>query len=155
MRGCIVRTIQVLLICIAIAVFCTRPADASTFRLLVDKSDRTMRVLNAGVEIAHYQVVIGRNPVGHKRHEGDMRTPEGTYRLTKRLCTHCTYKRAFVLDYPNAQDRTQGRTGGGILIHNGVGRFYWWTAGCIALSNADFDKLWALLPTGVYVEVRP
>lgn len=155
MRGCIARTIQVLLICIAIAVFCTRPADASTFRLLVDKSDRTLTVTDGEQILAKYPIVIGKNPIGHKRREGDMRTPEGTYRLIKRLCTHCTYKRAFVLDYPNAQDRTQGRTGGGILIHNGVGPFYWWTAGCIALSNQDFDKLWALVPHGVYVEVRP
>ena len=123
--------------------------------LLVDKSDRELYVIE-GVQIMHtFPIVIGKNPIGHKRREGDRRTPEGTYRLTRRACPTCIFKRAYALDYPNDHDRREGRTGGGILIHNGVGRFYWWTAGCIALSNADFDRLWRLVPDGSTVTVRP
>lgn len=132
--------------------------------ILVDKSDRRLFVYRGEMGgdypdreqlVASYHVVIGKIPIGHKQREGDMRTPEGTYRLTKRVCRTCVFKRAFALDYPNARDRREGRTGGAILIHNGVGPFYWWTRGCIALSNADFDELWRLVPDGVAIRIRP
>jgi L,D-peptidoglycan transpeptidase YkuD (ErfK/YbiS/YcfS/YnhG family) len=30
-----------------------------------------------------------------------------------------------------------------------------WTAGCIALSNAQMDEVWAAAPVGTPVEIRP
>ena len=30
-----------------------------------------------------------------------------------------------------------------------------WTAGCIALTNAEMREIWAVTPTGTPVEVRP
>lgn len=115
--------------------------------IVVDKSERTLT--HAGVT---YDIIIGRNPVGHKQRQGDNRTPEGLYRLHKRTCAACDFKRAYVLNYPNRQDRKEGRTGGGILIH-GAFPFQQWTAGCIALSQ--FDQLWAVVPDGATVEVKP
>lgn len=122
--------------------------------VIVDKSDRELFVMDGDAVLMKASVVIGRNPAGHKQREGDMRTPEGTYRLTKRACRTCVFKRAFALNYPNRQDRHEGRTGSAILIHGGAGPMYLWTAGCIALTNADFDRLWALVPTGVELVVR-
>ena len=52
--------------------------------------------------------------------------------------------------------------GGDIFIHgqpNGVGRLAtlpWdWTAGCIAVSDAEIEKLWSITPIGTPVEILP
>jgi hypothetical protein len=30
-----------------------------------------------------------------------------------------------------------------------------WTNGCIAVTNADMDEIWARVPDGTRVEIRP
>jgi lipoprotein-anchoring transpeptidase ErfK/SrfK len=30
-----------------------------------------------------------------------------------------------------------------------------WTDGCIAVTNADMDEIWARVPDGTPVEIRP
>ena len=58
---------------------------------------------------------------GDKLVEGDLRTPEGIYFLTKviedRDLPALYGIRAFVLDYPNLFDSLDGKTGSGIWLH--------------------------------------
>jgi lipoprotein-anchoring transpeptidase ErfK/SrfK len=49
--------------------------------------------------------------------------------------------------------------GGDIFIH---GTPWWaatvgwdWTLGCIAVSNADMDAIWAAVPDGTPITIRP
>ena len=48
--------------------------------------------------------------------------------------------------------------GGDMFIH---GTPWWaiiltdWTAGCIAVSNDDMDVIWAAVPDGTPIEIRP
>ncbi len=91
---------------------------------------------------------IGQNGVGKKR-SWDRRTPLGVFFITEQLDTSRLHEKygvtAFALDYPNAWDRRNGRTGDGIWIHGvapGDGpRPRLDTDGCIALSN---DEILAL-----------
>jgi murein L,D-transpeptidase YafK len=84
-----------------------------------------------------------------KERAGDQRTPLGIYFVTDELDTTRLHEKygplAFPLDYPNAWDRRQGRTGDGIWVHgvdrNGGKRPPLDTDGCIALPN---DRLLAL-----------
>ena len=68
-----------------------------------------------------FKVALGLRPEGHKQVEGDYRTPEGRYRLTRRN-PNSEYFLSIQIDYPNEQDmkraRRQGqRPGGAIMIH--------------------------------------
>ena len=47
--------------------------------IVVDKSDRTLTLVQHGQIIKTYKVTFGRQPTGRKEREGDDRTPEGQY----------------------------------------------------------------------------
>lgn len=91
---------------------------------------------------------IGQAGVGKQR-AGDQRTPLGIYFVTEQLDPSRLHEKygaiAFPLDYPNAWDRREGRTGDGIWVHGvdrrGDVRPPLDTDGCIALPN---DRLRAL-----------
>ena len=93
---------------------------------------------------------IGQNGVDKTR-SGDRRTPLGVYFVVENLDTRNLHDKygpvAFPLDYPNAWDVRNKRTGSGIWIHGvaagGGPRPEHDTDGCIALSN---DELLALEP---------
>ena len=91
---------------------------------------------------------IGVGGVGKQR-AGDQRTPLGIYFVTEQLETSRLHEKygatAFPLDYPNAWDRRQGRTGDGIWVHgvdrNGGRRPPLDTDGCLALPNERLLEL--------------
>lgn len=95
---------------------------------------------------------IGQEGDGKQR-EGDGRTPLGIYYPTEQLNTSRLHEKygvtAFPLDYPNAWDRRQQRSGDGIWIHgvdrNGGKRPARDTDGCIALPNEDLSAIAALV----------
>lgn len=60
-------------------------AGTTVDRLLVDKSDRVLIAYAANREVVRYtNIRLGDAPVGHKRFEGDEKTPEGDYRISGR-----------------------------------------------------------------------
>lgn len=144
------------------------PALSARFHIEVIKSSRTLRLWRGDQLQASYGIALGGSPVGHKSCQGDSRTPEGVYTVTQRKADSSFY-RALRLSYPNAQDRAHAARlgcdpGGDIMIHglpNGRGyigsshRVEDWTEGCIALTNEEMDRLWALVPVGTRVEIRP
>lgn len=91
---------------------------------------------------------IGLAGVG-KESLGDRRTPIGVYFVTEQLDTTRLHEKygatAFPLDYPNAWDRSLGRTGYGIWVHgvdpDGGARPRRDTDGCIALPNSVLREL--------------
>lgn len=133
--------------------------------LLVDKSDRTLVLYRNGVEVRRYTgLQFGAERFGHKRFEGDERTPEGRYIVDTRN-PNSAYYLSLRVSYPNEHDRAfaeaQGRSpGGDIFLHgqpNGLplGRMFGdWTDGCIAFSNAEMDELWRLVPDGTPIKIR-
>ncbi|WP_435418265.1 L,D-transpeptidase family protein [Parerythrobacter aurantius] len=133
--------------------------------LLVDKSDRTLVLYRGGAEIRRYAgLQFGGERFGHKRFEGDERTPEGRYTIDTRN-PQSAYYLSLRVSYPNAQDRAfaeeQGRSPGGDIFLHGqpsglpFGRMAGdWTDGCIAFSNAEMDELWRLVPDGTPIEIR-
>ena len=102
-----------------------------------------------------YSVDLGSNVLDRKVAAGDQATPEGRYRIVRRLDDgESRYYKALLLDYPNEADRRRleehrasgavsasARSGGLIEIHGEGGRGTNWTDGCVALANDDMDEL--------------
>jgi murein L,D-transpeptidase YafK len=134
--------------------------------VLVDKSERILTLYAEGRPfrtIAGLQ--LGDQPQGPKRFQGDERTPEGRYTIDY-ANPGSSYWLSLHISYPDAADRAyaqaRGRSpGGAIFIHGQpnwlpVGRLPGdWTDGCIALSNAEIELLWQVVPDGTPVEIRP
>jgi murein L,D-transpeptidase YafK len=134
--------------------------------VLVDKSDRALTLYADG---RPYRTItglqFGADPRGHKRFEGDERTPEGRYTIDY-ANPDSSYWLSLHISYPNATDRAyaaeRGRSPGGAIFLHGqpnwlpAGRLPGdWTDGCIALSNAEIEELWQLVPDGTPIEIRP
>jgi hypothetical protein len=136
-------------------------------RVVVDKSDRKIYLYRRGSVVAEYPVKLGLNPYGHKQYEGDFRTPEGKYTLSRRN-PRSDFFLAIQVSYPNREDEAWAkengwRPGGLIMIHGQPNvpkrpaEFYAtrdWTDGCIALSNSDMVDVWLRTSVGLPIEIR-
>ena len=137
-------------------------------RVVLRKSDRRLALYRGGREIRSYRVSLGLNPRGHKEREGDFRTPEGSYRLTRRN-PESDFFLAIQVSYPGDEDleaarRNGVRPGGAIMIHglpnvmrHSRDRYLKsdWTDGCIALSNEDMLEVWLLTRADTPIEILP
>jgi len=144
------------------------PASAVTDRVVVDKGARTLTLLRRGAVLKTYRVSLGGHPAGHKREEGDERTPEGVYRIDSRNARSSAHL-ALHVSYPSPADAARARArgvrpGGLIMVHgilNGLGwlgrlhRLMDWTDGCVAVTNREMDEIWRAVPVGTPIEIRP
>lgn len=140
------------------------PAD----QVIVRKGERRLLLLRDGHVMRSYRVSLGLNPNGHKEQEGDFRTPEGAYALTRRNA-HSDFFLAIQVSYPSEQDarraRARGaRPGGNIMVHGlpNILRYSRdryltndWTDGCIALSNEDMLEVWLLTQGNTPILIEP
>jgi len=133
--------------------------------VLVDKSERVLTLFANGRPFRNYTgLQLGEAPEGHKHFQGDERTPEGRYTIDYGNPAS-SYYLSLHISYPNAADRAFAEDrglspGGEIFIH---GQPNWlpagrlpgdWTDGCIALSNAEIEELWQLIPDGTPIEIE-
>jgi len=142
------------------------PIERQIDHILVEKSARTLTVFREGVPLRTYKIVLGFAPEGDKEQEGDGKTPEGLFKIDRRN-PQSSYHLSLGINYPLQEDVTRARAagvspGGDIFIHgqpNGLGRIgsipYDWTAGCIAVSDAEIEELWRITPIGTKVEIKP
>ena len=133
--------------------------------IVVDKTARTLSAYSGGQLLRRVEgIQLGDVPRGHKRFEGDERTPEGRYWIDWGNPAS-SYYLSLHISYPNATDRayaaSQGRSPGGmIMIHgqpNGrAGRMHGdWTDGCIAVSNEEIAWLWQTVGDGTPIDILP
>ncbi len=137
-------------------------------QILIEKSAHRLTVIRAGKSLHVYRISLGKNPIGPKEREGDGKTPEGQYVIDRKIM-QSGFHRALHISYPNAADRARAAAlgvspGGDIMIHglkNGLGwlgplhRFSDWTQGCIAVTNAEIEEIWDMVPVGPPVKIVP
>lgn len=134
--------------------------------IVIRKSDRRMTAFRDGRPLKTYGIALGFAPNGDKRQQGDGKTPEGTFTID-RMNPGSAYHLSLGLDYPRPQDRARAAAlgvdpGGDIFIHGQPNRRPGgeilpgdWTAGCIALSDAEIGELYAAARIGTTVEILP
>jgi murein L,D-transpeptidase YafK len=144
------------------------PAGTTIGRIVVEKSARRLSLFQNSNQIKIYRVALGRNPLGAKQEEGDMKTPEGIYKIDGRN-PQSSFHLALHISYPSDEDNKRAAARGvsagfDIMIHgiqNGhgwIGAFHrWndWTAGCIAVTDEEIEELWRVTPDGTTIEIRP
>ena len=160
---------RVLFFCLSIF-SCLSLANTAHFKVdlvRVDKSTRTMFLYAGDTLVKEYHVALGGNPKGHKKQEGDNKTPEGSYSLDYKK-EDSQFHRAMHISYPNELDIEQAQQkginpGGFIMIHgqkNGdtknpkITQRFNWTNGCIALTNTEMDEFLNLVDSGTKIDIQ-
>lgn len=137
------------------------------YSIIIDKFSRKCYVYYGGSQKYEFNAELGKNWVGDKRVKGDMATPEGMYRITKKFDGRKTkYYKALLLDYPNEEDTARFRTeiqkgslppdakiGGLIEIHGNGGKGIDWTEGCVALTDKEMDLIFKIAKVGTPVTI--
>lgn len=136
--------------------------------IVVEKSQHRLTLYKQGALVRSYLVALGQRPVGDKVRIGDMRTPEGMFRIEARNPAS-RYHRALRISYPDAAHRAKARAlgvspGGDIMIHGLPSRQAWvgashrdydWTEGCIAVTNQEIEEIWSAVPVGTPIQIKP
>ena len=150
-------------------------------RIEVSKRKRELVLYSAGKPVRMYRAGLGSNPKDDKRVQGDGCTPEGEFYVCSKN-PKSGYFLSLGLSYPNEEDAERGlrekliskaqrdqivsairgrscppwntRLGGEVFIH-GNGSSSDWTLGCVALDNENMKELFAVIPKGTPVKIKP
>lgn len=137
----------------------SKPANANVKNNQVDlivvwKSKRRMTLFYKKKPIKSYFIRLGFNPKGHKRKEGDGKTPEGTYWITHKN-PNSAFHKSLGISYPNKDDKIYAKKKGyspgkDIFIHGGPKYFlkhffFDWTEGCIAVTDREIEEIYNLV----------
>ena len=135
-------------------------------QIVVEKGDRQMFLLSGRKVLKAYDIGLGFQPIGHKQFEGDGRTPEGLYYIDRRN-PDSRYHLSIGISYPNPTDAAYAaslgqRAGSDIFIHGqgpegkALSRIKRdWTAGCIAVTDAEAEDIYAMVQDGTPIQINP
>ncbi len=87
-----------------------------------------------------YPICNWSGALGPKLKQGDKQSPEGFYRVARhQMNPNSSFHLAFNLGYPNAYDRSKGRSGNFLMVHGDCR-----SAGCYAMTDALVEEIYAL-----------
>ena len=137
--------------------------------IMVEKKERNMYLYKNHKIESVIPISLGKNPIGAKLQQGDHKTPEGVFWISRKLCSP-KYYRSLCISYPLISDIKQAKAnginpGGDITIHaqpkwnaNGQSDKYTlsrnWTQGCVAVTNSAMDQLWYAVREGVPIIIK-
>ena len=146
--------------------------DNKIERIEIIKSSRTLITYQKGPFgwkiIKEYKVSLGPHPKGHKEREGDGKTPEGKYFISRKK-PNSNFHLSLEISYPNQHDKQQAKKkslspGGKIMIHGLMNGSGWigkahllknWTKGCIALTNPEIEEIYHHTEIGTPIIIKP
>ena len=101
------------------------------------KQDRTGQF----VLLNTYPICKYSGKLGPKIVEGDRQSPEGFYDITSdQMNPNSSEYLAFNIGFPNAFDRSLGRTGSFLMVHGGCR-----SVGCYAMTDAAMEEIYGLV----------
>lgn len=137
-------------------------------RIVIEKKNHTLTLMKDGKPLKIYKVALGRGGLGKKEKKGDLKTPEGLYKIENRVHDSKFYL-ALKINYPSPQDIAYAKKqnvdpGSNIMIHGLKPTFrdYGarhrqedWTEGCVAVTDSEILEIWDAVPDGTPVEIKP
>ncbi|HUX56827.1 MAG TPA: L,D-transpeptidase family protein [Bacteroidales bacterium] len=137
------------------------------YSIIVDKFSRKCFIYLNGIKQYEFEADLGLNWVGDKKVRGDMATPEGMYKITKKIeGSNTRYYKSLLLNYPNDEDKMKFQNevisgsllpnaiiGSLIEIHGSGGIGIDWTQGCVALTNNEMDVVFKIAKVGTPVTI--
>ncbi len=163
-----IRAVLILVVALAVT-GCSRLSGPPAYqgpevtRIYVMKGDRRMYLMHEDQVLKAYDIGLGFAPQGHKKFEGDGRTPEGVYIIDRRN-PNSQFHLSLGVSYPNVNDMafavSQGQSpGGDIFIHGKPDRYanapQDWTAGCIAVTNEEVEEIYSMVRDGTTIAIFP
>jgi murein L,D-transpeptidase YafK len=87
-----------------------------------------------------YDICKWSGELGPKVREGDRQAPEGFYTITPaQMNPNSDYYLSFNLGYPNAYDRSHGRTGAHLMVHGACS-----SRGCYSMDDEQIQEIYTL-----------
>jgi len=134
------------------------PAD----HVMVLKAERRLLLMQQQKPVREFDIGLGFAPQGTKEQEGDGRTPEGRY-FVDRKNPKSSFHLSLGINYPTPADLARAEAlgidpGGDIFIHGQPNTGYRrddpdWTAGCIAVANAEIEEIYSRVALGTPVTI--
>lgn len=89
--------------------------------------------------VKSYEICAHSGDLGPKFKEGDRQAPEGFYYIGRgQMNPRSSYHLSFNLGFPNAYDRSHGRTGSHLMVHGDCS-----SAGCYAMTDEGVAEIYA------------
>jgi murein L,D-transpeptidase YafK len=146
--------------------------DTNKTRIVIEKSAYTLKLYEGDRLLRCYPVVLGPDPVHDKMREGDGCTPEGKFHVRTKY-DHAKWSKFIWVDYPTAESwerfhrrlkageiAVDATIGGEIGIHGTpesredlISNKQNWTLGCISLTRAHVEELYACIRTGTEIQI--
>ncbi len=131
--------------------------------IIVRKVDRQLTLYRKGGRVRDFNAGFGFNFLADKLYSGDKATPEGEYKIVKKL-PYSRYYKALLIDYPNQEDQQRfalakkkklipANVGIGNLIEIHGGGNDSMTNGCISLQDHHISDLFAQVDVGTPVVI--
>jgi murein L,D-transpeptidase YafK len=101
---------------------------------------------DARYQLLHtYAICKWSGKLGPKLAEGDRQSPEGFYEVSpNQLNPNSRHHLSFNIGFPNAYDRSHGRTGSYLMVHGGCS-----SIGCYAVTDTYVDEIYSLVKTAL------
>ncbi|MDO4220712.1 MAG: 2-dehydro-3-deoxyphosphooctonate aldolase [Akkermansia sp.] len=136
---------------VAIAYRHVKPAWGAHFgkpvfiRIIKEKRELELHVREEEENSWHllktYPIAAMSGTLGPKQAEGDLQAPEGFYEVyPSSLNPRSNHWLAFNVGYPNAYDRSLGRTGSYIMVHGGAS-----SVGCFAITDPAIEEVYTMV----------
>ncbi len=140
-------------------------AQNSTDMIIIDKHERSLKLMKNGNIVKEYIIDLGFDPIGHKYFKGDGKTPEGLYFVSKKS-TNSDFYVSIQISYPNKWDKRNAKSfnkdaGNYIMIHGEPNlkkqtkNSKDWTNGCIALKNKDMQEVFENVSINTPIYIHP
>lgn len=140
-----------------------RSRSTGGYLIVVNKLDRELTLYKSGQQVKTYSAGMGFNYLADKLYSGDRATPEGEYKVIRKLPASKFYK-ALLINYPNEEDQRRfaqakrrgeiapkAQIGGLIEIHGGGTAGL--TNGCVALDDRHMLELYNTVEVGTPVVI--
>lgn len=146
------------------------PAYAQIDSIEIIKHRHELNLVKDDKIVKTFSISLGRQAQGRKVDRNDKRTPEGVYKVKRKL-DGTEYHKSLIINYPTPEEKTDAIArgidiGDHLCIHgmrsylcympNFMQKFHrWvdWTAGCVALTDSEIDEIFEEVEVGTPVVI--